>query len=141
VKPPADDLPARRDEFPLITYGSPFFRSADSVKNPWLLEIMPTNRALINPADAEELGIAQGDTVTIETRDGVKSAPLKAHVLPGIKPGVLALARGYGNRQFGAGLQVIAGARVPGDPTRAAGVNASGLTAFSASQIVRIYKS
>ncbi|HMK35334.1 MAG TPA: molybdopterin-dependent oxidoreductase [Desulfomonilaceae bacterium] len=142
VKAPetAIDAVPKDDELLLITYALPFHRSPESGINSWLLEILPHNSLLMNSADAGRLKIRQGDAIVIESADGKTRLQGNAQVLPGIRPGVVALARGFGYRQSGAMRQVIGGTSVPPDKTRAAGVNASALTTAGSHTVVRVKK-
>ncbi len=113
------------DRFVLITYTLPFHRTALSGINSWLLEVIPQNRLVINSQDAAKLNIVQGGSVSIETIDGKASLKCKAQVMPGIRPGVVALAKGFGYRQAGVARQIIKGIATSEDKTRGAGVNPS----------------
>jgi anaerobic selenocysteine-containing dehydrogenase len=126
------------DEFLLITYSLPFHRSHRSSLNRWLLEVMPENRIAINPADAKKLSIAQGDPVVIEMGDPARRFSCRSHIMPGIMPGVVALAQGFGYRQCGVLSQTIDGTAGPVDKTPAAGLNAADLV--SVGKTVRLKK-
>lgn len=124
----------------LITYTLPFHRSARSGINSWLLEVLPENRLIMNPADARKLKIAQGEEIIVESIDGKRSHKCKAQPMPGIRPGVVALARGFGYRQSGATSQIINGLSATPDKTRGAGINAAGFATTPGQTIVRIRK-
>jgi len=125
-------------EFLLTTYYLPFHRGPRAGINRWLLEVLPENRLVINTADARKLGIKQRDAVTVATADGKIQVPCRAHVMPGIRPGVVALARGFGYGQAGAAPQEIDGKIAPPDKTPAAGINAAAL--ISAHGTVKVKK-
>jgi anaerobic dimethyl sulfoxide reductase subunit A len=59
--------------------------------NPWLRRLEP-HTAWINPGDAAERGIADGDTVYMEAPSG--RVRIRAHVTPRIMPGVVSVAQG-----------------------------------------------
>lgn len=112
-------------EFLLITYTLPFHRTARSGINSWLLEVTPENRLVVNSQDAARLKVVQGGPVQIETIDGKTRLQCKAQIVPGIRPGVVALAKGFGYREAGVARQIVDGAALSEDKTRGAGANAS----------------
>ncbi len=128
------------DELMLITFYQPFHRAPSSGVNSWLMEVLPENRLLINFADARKIGIKQGDQVKVENKSLQKTFTLKAVVVPGIRPGVAALARGFGYKQSGASPQVIGGTNVNADETRGAGINTAEVTGPTGSAWVKITK-
>jgi anaerobic selenocysteine-containing dehydrogenase len=136
----ASPKPDKKDEFSLITYALPFHRSPEGGLNSWLLEILPWNSLLINTQDARTLGIHQQERVVVETVDGTTRAQCRAMVVPGIRPGVVALARGFGYRGSGAILQKIAGTALVPDEPRGAGVNPAVLTVGKGPNRVRVRK-
>ena len=117
--------PNKKDEkdLVLVAYTLPFHRSPRSGVNSWLLETLPENSLVINPADASKRNIKQGDNIFIQTFDGNFSARIKAQVSPGIKPGVVAIAKGFGYKGSGASTNVIDELKSRGDKPRSAGVN------------------
>jgi len=126
------------ESFLLITYSLPFHRSVRSGVNSWLLEILPENRLLVNASDARMLKIGQGDKVVVEALEQKTRVECRAQVIPGIRPGVVALARGFGSRGLGAAPYTIDGVTSVADKTRAAGVNVSSLTSQAGSVKVSI---
>jgi anaerobic selenocysteine-containing dehydrogenase len=73
---------------------------------PWLQELPdPVTTAVwrnwveVNPADAERLGIAEGDGVAVSSPSGTVRAHAVLH--PGIAPGTVAMPLGQGHRRFG----------------------------------------
>jgi anaerobic selenocysteine-containing dehydrogenase len=133
-------VPQKDDELLLISYTLPFHRSPDSGVNSWLLEVLPQNALLINSADARKLGLRQGDAIMIESSDGKVHAQGKAQILGGIRPGVVALARGFGYRQAGAARQLIGNTAISPDKTRSAGINVAALAWESGPIRVRVKK-
>lgn len=115
------------DEFSLISYSLPFHRSPRAGLNSWLLEIMPQNSVVMNPDDARKLGIRQSDRITLESLDKKITLTGKATVAPGIRPGVIAVARGFGYTQAGAKALEIDGKKKQFEPQRGAGINPGGL--------------
>ncbi|MGO8881985.1 MAG: molybdopterin-dependent oxidoreductase [Desulfomonilaceae bacterium] len=107
----------------LVAYTLPFHRFPGSGVNSWLLEILPENKLVINPADASERKIKQGDDLFIQTFDGNFSARIKAQVSPGIRPGVVAIAKGFGYKGSGASVNIIDELKSSEDKPRSAGIN------------------
>lgn len=62
--------------------------------NPILLQIRGENWAELNTADAERLGIKEGERVEIVSPQG--KVTIKAKVRPGIRPGVVCVRHGHG---------------------------------------------
>ncbi|MGC8657504.1 MAG: molybdopterin-dependent oxidoreductase [Desulfomonilaceae bacterium] len=118
-------IPENQKDLALVVYTLPFHRSPRSGINSWLLETLPENRLIISPSDASSRNIKQGDNVFIETLDGKISANIKAMVSPGIKPGVVAMAAGFGYTGSGACSNIIDDLKSSEDVTRSAGVNSS----------------
>jgi anaerobic selenocysteine-containing dehydrogenase len=127
-------------EFLLITYALPFHRSPESGVNSWLLEVLPQNALLINKVDADKLALRQGDAIVVESPDGKVRAQCKAQIIAGIRPGVVALARGFGYRQAGAARQLIGNTSSSPDKTRAAGVNAAAFASGTGPTRVKVKK-
>lgn len=111
-----------KDELWLVTYTLPFHRSPRSGINSWLLEIIPENRLVMNWDDADKRHIRQGDFVTIQSYDGKASFRIRIQLASGIRPGVVAMAKGFGYQGAGAGASLIEGLSNR-DKTRGAGLN------------------
>ncbi len=111
----------------LISYSLPFHRAPRAGLNPWLLEIVPENRLLISARDAETLGIANLDRVTVSSTNGNESFQSIAQIIPGMRPGVVALADGFGYRQSGASRIAINGNATAAFKPAGAGANAARL--------------
>lgn len=109
----------------LITYTLPFHRSQKSGLNSWLLETLPENRLIINPIDASARNLKQGETINVESSDGSVKRPVRIQIAPGIRPGVVALANGFGYKGAGAIPYSIDKTDNHFDKPRAAGVNPS----------------
>lgn len=141
---PALPLPVRdspvasvaRNELLLISYTLPFHRDARAVVNAWLLEVLPDNRLMLNSDDARRRGIKQGDKVYVEDLSGNVRLESRALVVPGIRPGVAGLARGFGNRQSGATGMTIDATTLSPQTARGAGINTMDFT--SAQGVVRV---
>ena len=82
--------PSIRDEWPyLMTTGRriPVYFHSEHRQLPWCRELWPAPRMEINPRDAAELGIAQGDWVWIESPNG--KIRQVADLYHGIEPGTI----------------------------------------------------
>ena len=112
-----------QEDLVLVAYTLPFHRSPRSGVNSWLLETLPENKLVISAKDASKHKIKQGDDLFIQTFDGNFSARVKAQVSPGIRPGVVAIAKGFGYTGSGASVNIIDELKSPEDKPRSAGVN------------------
>jgi thiosulfate reductase / polysulfide reductase chain A len=85
------------DEYPFhfITYRMPWERMTQSQNDPLLAELRPTNTVLINTRTAEDLGIADGDEVYVESSAGKIKLP--AELTMGIRPDCVAVDHGFGH--------------------------------------------
>ena len=82
--------PSIVEEWPfLMTTGRriPVYFHSEHRQLPWCRELWPAPRVEINPADAEKLGISQGDWVWIESPNG--KIRQTADIYYGIQPGVI----------------------------------------------------
>jgi anaerobic selenocysteine-containing dehydrogenase len=73
---------------------------------PWLQEmpdplstVMWQSWAELAPADAEELGVADGDRIRIESASG--AVEVAAVIDPAVRPGVVGMPIGEGHRDYG----------------------------------------
>jgi len=128
------------DALILMAYTLPFHRSPESGLNQWLLEVLPENKLLINSSDARNRGIRQGVEVTVRSLDGKTAFKCRAQIMPGIRPGVVALARGFGYRGSGVAPQTVDGISQGPDKTRGAGVNPSDISPVDGIVRVKIEK-
>ncbi len=92
--------------FELVLTPSASVHDGRFANNGWLQEapdfitkLVWDNAALISPADADELGVEQGDGVTLTTPAGSLTVP--AYVLAGQANGSIGLALGYGRTAAG----------------------------------------
>ncbi|MCD8315796.1 MAG: molybdopterin-dependent oxidoreductase [Eggerthellaceae bacterium] len=82
--------PERAKEYPYImTTGRriPVYFHSEHRQLPWCRELWPVPRVEINPADAEDLGVEQGDWVWIETERGKVRQVVDLY--NGIRPGTI----------------------------------------------------
>ena len=98
--------PAKAEGFELVLTPSPSVHDGRFANLGWLQEapdfltkLVWDNAALISPQDADELGIDQGDGVTLATAAGSVTVP--AYVLAGQARGSIGLALGYGRTAAG----------------------------------------
>jgi tetrathionate reductase subunit A len=134
------DAVSHNDALILMAYTLPFHRSPESGLNQWLLEVLPTNKLLINTRDARKKGIGQGDEVTVKSLDGKTTFKCRVQIMPGIRPGVVALARGFGYREAGAAPQTVDGISLAADTTRGTGVNPADIAPVDGTIRVKIEK-
>lgn len=90
-EPPLSPIstPELMEEYPInLTTGrrNPVYFHTEHRQLPWCRELWPVPRVEINPQDAAELGIEQGDWVWIESKEG--KVRQVADLYHGIKPGV-----------------------------------------------------
>ena len=66
--------------------------------NPWLLELIPEPIIKLNPGDAADRGVKQGDYVKVYNDRGY--VVIKAVLNPGIRPGMVVIPKGWEEGQF-----------------------------------------
>jgi thiosulfate reductase/polysulfide reductase chain A len=89
----------------MLVYRMPFERMTQSQNDPVFREFWPENAAVMNRVKAEEMGIADGDEVYVESIAG--KIKLKAKLIMGIRPDCVAIDHGFGH--WSPGLTVAAG--------------------------------
>ena len=91
-------IPPRLKEntFRLITGRVIQHTQSHTQNNPILSACVPDNKALLAPERAQKLGLADGDTVQIQSEDG-QSGTVQIHITAGIHPEALFLAHGFGH--------------------------------------------
>ena len=80
-----------------------------TTNSPWLRETRPENPLWMNPADADERGIENGDRIEIDA--GRRVVEGVAMVTSGIRPGVVGTMWGWGRDGDGATAETIDGER------------------------------
>ncbi len=94
-------------------------------------------RLLVNPEDAEALGLSDGDLVRLSSRSFPEGVKVRIKVSPLVRPGCVAYPFHYGHTQHGAsalevprgekaffgGQELFSGARLRPDPSRRKGIN------------------
>jgi anaerobic selenocysteine-containing dehydrogenase len=107
-----------------------------TITNYWLLAILPENTVIINPVDAQRLGLKDGERVKVvsatnpegvwDLKNGTKKPMVaKAKVTETIKPGVITFTLGHGHWATGAADFTVDGKLIKGDPRRGTGINAN----------------
>ncbi len=86
-----EDALAKQFPLQLITWKGKNRANSTQYANPWLQEVQ-IQKLWINPLDAQQRGIKQGDTVRIHNQRGVTQIP--AEVTQRIMPGVVAMQAG-----------------------------------------------
>ncbi len=124
------------DEYPfqLFTFKHIYGGQSRTIGNYWAqLGVSKENYVLMNKADADRLGLKDGDMVKLVSKsnpDGMwllpnsKKVPVagKVKVIQGIRPGTVAVSWHFGHWAYGARDVVINGHVVKGDPRRATGL-------------------
>lgn len=80
-----------------------------TMNSPWLRETRPENPVWLNPTDADERGIENGDDISIDA--GRRTVEGVAMVTDGIRPGVVGAMWGWGRTGDGATATTIDGDR------------------------------
>jgi tetrathionate reductase subunit A len=127
---------ARGHELSMITHRVISQTKSRTVSNPWLLALMPENAILVNPVDADRLGLR--DTQMVKVISATNPAgewdlgagrrkPMagKVKLTQAIRPGVVSFALGFGHWATGAADVTIDGTVIRGEPARQAGVHAN----------------
>lgn len=91
---------AQPDELVLIQYKFPTLAHSRTSNCKWLSELTHDNPILMNPVDAQRLGLKTGDRVRVTSKVNSKEANVK--VTEGIRPGVVATGWGPGHWEYGA---------------------------------------
>ncbi|OGN85789.1 MAG: molybdopterin oxidoreductase [Chloroflexi bacterium GWC2_73_18] len=133
-----NDLSAQSEgyDLQLITHRTITQTKSRTIGNYWLQPIMPENAVLMNPADADRLGLRDGQQVRIvsatnpegvwDLKNGRKKPIVGALKLTQtMRPGVVSFVLGFGHWATGAEDIVVDGEVVKGDPRRATGIHAN----------------
>lgn len=96
------------DEFPFVLHPYPLnsIRDGRGANLPWLQELPDPMTSIvygswveINPVTATELGVADGDVVSVESPGGTLTAPI--FIYQAIRPDVIAIPIGQGHSEYG----------------------------------------
>jgi len=123
-------------EFAMITHRTISQTKSRTVAAYWLHPLMPENGIMINPKDAERVGLTGEDSVKVVSAtnlDGkwdfkngkTKDIIGKVVLSETMRPGVVSFVLGFGHWATGAEDIEIDGLIVKGDPRRAKGVHAN----------------
>jgi thiosulfate reductase/polysulfide reductase chain A len=100
------DLPSSEYPYFYLTYIPAFQRRNTTENNAILTEMLPVNVANMSTGLAKKLGVAEGQTVRLRSRVGAIELP--AHLVETLRPDVVMVAHGYGQRSK---LMKVAGGR------------------------------
>ncbi|MFH0822978.1 MAG: molybdopterin dinucleotide binding domain-containing protein, partial [Pseudomonadota bacterium] len=131
----AGDL-IKNHDLVLITHRSIVHTKSRTIVDPWLSPLMPENAILVNPVDAERLGLKQDMKVKVVSATNPsgewdlgagnkKSMVGKVMLTQTMRPGITSFALGFGHWAAGAMDTVIDGRVIKGDGRRAAGIHAN----------------
>lgn len=118
----------------MITHREIFHTKSRTIGDYWLLDLMPENFILMNPADALRSGLKNNDQAKIVSAtnpEGVwdlkngRKIPMvgRMKIVQGIRPGVISFALGFGHWGIGASDFTIDDVLVPADMQRGKGVH------------------
>ncbi len=94
-EPPAEAPPGMLR----LVYGrSPYHSFTRTANNRLLREHDPHGSLWLNDELGAALGLAQGEPVSLENQDGVRVGPTPVTLTPGIRPDVVYVVHGFGNR-------------------------------------------
>ncbi|MHB1406590.1 MAG: molybdopterin-dependent oxidoreductase [Desulfitobacteriaceae bacterium] len=121
----AKDEVIKDDGYPFIatTYKQAFQTQSRTVSAPWLMEILPENFIEMNDEEGAKLGLKDGDMVKVSGPSNKNGVTGRLLLRPGIRPGVITASIGFGHWNYGSVDAVVDGKTVPGDKTRAKGIN------------------
>lgn len=83
-------------EFRLIYGRSPVHTFSRTTNNPELHELYPENEIWVNAVKAREMGLINGNYVSLVNQDGVKSNPIKLKVTERIREDCVYMVHGFG---------------------------------------------
>jgi tetrathionate reductase subunit A len=120
----------------VITYKEVTGGQSRTISNYWTqggMGVVPTNFVLMNPVDAAQLGLREGDPVRLSSRTNPEGMldlgngqrePVQGKVkfTQGTRPGVILVSWSYGHWAYGARDVVIDGKTVKGDARRSVGL-------------------
>ena len=125
-------------EYPLtlITYKEITRTNWRTPHHYWSNISIPVNNIMMNKNDLERFGLQDGDQIKLMSAtnpDGIwdlkngRKIPVvgKVKAVEGMRPGVIAVAAGFGLIAYGSADTTIDGIVIPGDPRRATGINAN----------------
>lgn len=122
--------------FKLITHREIFHTKSRTASNYWLLALMPDSSILMNKADADRLGLQDGEEVRLISPSNPEGEwdfgngwkrPLVGTVktLQGLRPGTITFPLGFGHWAYGSADIVVDGDTVKRDERRGKGIHAN----------------
>ncbi len=96
--PPEEPAP---DQFRLLFGRAPTLTFARTSNNRFLGEVQSDNPVWVNAQRAAELGLHDGDQVTLVNQDGVKAGPATVEVTQRIRPDCVYMVHGFGQTAKG----------------------------------------
>ncbi|CAA7601469.1 Molybdopterin oxidoreductase Fe4S4 domain protein [Acididesulfobacillus acetoxydans] len=114
--------PSKEFNFHLTTYKLPIHTQSRTINDPWLLELLQENFIELNDADAQRLGIADGDWIRVASASYPRGITGRARSLPGVRPGVVTFTNSFGHWHYGSGTWQVDGQTLRGDDARNGGV-------------------
>lgn len=123
-------------ELAMVTHRTISQTKSRTMANPWLTPLLPDNGILVNPRDADRLGLQAGQLVRVVSATNPAGRWLlgagKGRLMVGkvvltetMRPGVISFALGFGHWAAGAESMVIDGQSIQGEDRRAAGIHAN----------------
>lgn len=83
-----------------LLYGRhPVHTFAKTQNTPLLHQLNPENDLWLNATVAASMGIKNGDRVTVENQDGVRTGPIKVKVTQRIRPDAVFMSHGFGRNE------------------------------------------
>jgi tetrathionate reductase subunit A len=104
--------------FVLITYKQPIHSKSRTWADQWLVELMPESFAEMNPFDARNLGVKDGDWVIIRSATYPKGYKTQVQIMPGVRPGVVSFPAAFGHWHYNSGHWTVNGETHRGDDAK-----------------------
>jgi thiosulfate reductase/polysulfide reductase chain A len=80
-----------------LIYGrAPMHTMTRSENNAWLDDLMPENQVWVSTKNASSLRLTEGDVVTLENQDGIRSDPIHVRVTERIRDDCAYMVHGFG---------------------------------------------
>lgn len=87
--------------FRLIYGRNPLHTFSRTINNQWLWELYKENEVWVNAKRARDLGLKNGEYVTLVNQDGIKSAKIKLKVTERIREDCVYMVHGFGHNSKG----------------------------------------
>ncbi|WP_123103999.1 molybdopterin dinucleotide binding domain-containing protein [Acidithiobacillus sulfuriphilus] len=106
-----------RKEYPFVlsTYKQPIHSKSRTWADKWLVELMPEAYVEMNPWDAKQLDVQNGDWVLVRSATYPKGLKGQVQIMPGIRPGVVSFPAAFGHWHYDSGEWRIDGNLYRGD--------------------------